>query len=218
MAKELSLPETAILLVLMAEAREISNPELEKRYGLTLDGASRRKLNNDLKLVDSEKKGRFFVHVLNEAGWRRCAEELRTSGPPPRAGSAGAALYALLAGLGRYIERSDKSLADIFGQVDGGLEEAAGPSPSEVDLESRIRKAYQTLASKPGTWVSLTRLRSLLGDATKADVDKVLRNMNQSPDVNIVPESNQKILTPADREAAVRLGGQDKHLISIEGT
>jgi hypothetical protein len=217
MAKELSLPETAILLILMAEAREISNPELEKRYGLTLDGGSRRKLNNELKLVDSEKRGRPFVHTLNEAGWRRCAEELQAPGPPPRAGSAGAALYALLAGIGRYIEHSNKSLAEVFGRESVGAPEVALP-PSELDLESHIRKAYEKLAPKPGAWVGLAQLRSLLGNVAKADVDNALRQMNQSPDVNIVPESNQKILAPADREAAVRLGGQDKHLISIEGT
>jgi hypothetical protein len=218
MMEKLSLPETAILLILMAEAREISNPELKDRYGLTLDGKSRVKLNDRLKLVDSRRQGRSFVHVLNEAGWGRCAEELSVSGPPSRAGSAGAALYALLAGLGRYINRSDKSLAEIFGEVDRGSWEAAAQPRSELDLEARIRKAYEKSAPRPGAWVSLTQLRSLLDDVTKTDVDNVLRHMNQLADVNIVPESNQKMLTQADREAAVRLGGQDRHLISIEGT
>jgi hypothetical protein len=34
-------------------------------------------------------------------------------------------------------------------------------------------------------------------------------------DVNLVPESNQKILSDLDRRSAVRIGGQDKHLLSI---
>jgi hypothetical protein len=214
MAEKLSLPETTILLILMAEAQEISNPELKERYGLTLDGKSRLKLN-DLKFVDSRKVGRGFVHSLTDQGWVRCAAELSVTSPPARSGSAGAALYALLAGLGRYIERSNLSLAEVFGEVGGSPRQSDAP---QLDLESRIRKAYRESAREPGGWVSLTELRSLLGGVAKADVDAALRQMNQLPDVNIVPESNQKTLTQADRDAAVRLGGQEKHLISIEGT
>jgi len=33
--------------------------------------------------------------------------------------------------------------------------------------------------------------------------------------VQIVPESNQKVLTKEDRAAAVRIGNQAKHLIRI---
>jgi hypothetical protein len=214
MAEKLSLPETAILLILMAEAREISNPELKERYGLTLDGASRRRLN-EFKLVESQKRGRGFVHVLTDQGWVRCVTELNVASPPARAGSAGAALYAVLAGLGRYIERSGLSLAEVFGDLGDSPRQSGTPQP---DVESLIRKAYRESAREPGGWVSLTELRSLLGGVAKADVDVALRHMNQLPDVNIVPESNQKMLTQADREAAVRLGGQEKHLISIEGT
>jgi hypothetical protein len=34
--------------------------------------------------------------------------------------------------------------------------------------------------------------------------------------VNLVPQSNQQALTIADRESALRIGGEHKHLISIE--
>ncbi len=39
--------------------------------------------------------------------------------------------------------------------------------------------------------------------------------MNRLPDVNLIPESNQKALEARDREAAVSIGNQDKHLLSI---
>jgi hypothetical protein len=39
--------------------------------------------------------------------------------------------------------------------------------------------------------------------------------LEREPDVNIVPESNQKALTDAERTAAVRIGGQDKHFLAI---
>ena len=65
--------------------------------------------------------------------------------------------------------------------------------------------------------MSLTRLRPLLADVPRVEVDAALRRMNRMPDVNLVPESNQKTLTPRDREAAVTIGDQDKHLREIGG-
>ena len=40
--------------------------------------------------------------------------------------------------------------------------------------------------------------------------------MYRIPGVSLIPEENQKVLTPDDRAAAVEIGDQDKHLIAIE--
>lgn len=277
--KALTFPDIAMLLLLMAEAEEISNPELEARYRVTLNGRERRKLN-DLKLVESWKQGRSYVHVLTDQGWARVAEEVRAGiEMPPKGGGklAAAAALALAAGLQRFLDRTDQRYSDIFTPrndaepasaehgddltptgnhgsapvspngmssaahdasttTSGGLassdrqatppsstpkEVSSAVSPittasgSETDLVARIRAAYADLAREPGAWVSLTKLRPLLGDAPRADVDEALRQMNRMPDVNIVPESNQKALTPQDRDAAVNIGDQDKHLLWI---
>jgi hypothetical protein len=219
-----SLPETAVLLVLMAEAREISNPELKERYGLTLDGKERRRLN-ELKLVDSRKQGRAFAHMLTDAGWAWCVSELGAVSPPPRAGSAGGALYAILAGLGRHLDRANLSLADVFAPADplppsaSAALPASSPAPPatppDVDVEARVRTAYQELAAQPGGWVKLAPVRQRLGDLPRAEVDAVLVEMSRQQGVAIVPESNQKTLSAEDRGSAVRIGGQDKHLLSI---
>lgn len=89
------------------------------------------------------------------------------------------------------------------------------PAPAPVDLEQRIRDAYRSLTDRPGNWVSLTRLRPALAPAARSEVDAALERMLHHPDVNLVPESNQKTLTDADRRAAIRIGNQDKHLICI---
>ncbi len=47
-------------------------------------------------------------------------------------------------------------------------------------------------------------------------MDTVLRRMDRSPRVNLIPEENQKTLTSEDRAAAVKIGGQDNHLLAIE--
>jgi hypothetical protein len=212
---KLSLPEITILLLLMAEAREISNPELKERYQRTLDGNERRHLN-DLKLVESWKAGRPYVHVLTDAGWARCAEEVRAGSPPRGARPADRTLFGVLANLPRGLDRHGLSLADFFAR-DADAAPATAPAPPGQPIEERVRAAYQQLAKAPADWVSLTQLRSLVDDVPKADLDAVLVRMNRMPDVTFVPESNQKTLTRADREAAVRIGDQDKHLLSISG-
>ncbi|MFD2357566.1 hypothetical protein ACFSTC_62280 [Nonomuraea ferruginea] len=72
--RKLSLPEFAALMALAEEAGEISNLDLKQRHGLTIDGQKRRKLN-ELKLVDSWKQGRSYVHVLTDSGWARLEEK-----------------------------------------------------------------------------------------------------------------------------------------------
>jgi hypothetical protein len=201
--KGLSLPDFSALLVLAVEAREISNTELKELYKLSVDGERRRRLN-ELKLVESRKQGRGYLHLLTDAGWARLNEDLRAGAIPPMTGSAGAMARALLAWLPRYMESTGRPLADLL------------YLPGEpASLEDRIRAAYTELAPRPEAWVSLARLRPLLGDVPRAEVDAALVRMERLPDVDLVPESNQKTLTAGDREAAVIIGNQAKHLLWI---
>ncbi|WP_336207351.1 hypothetical protein [Nonomuraea sp. LPB2021202275-12-8] len=208
--QRLSLPEFSALVVLAVEAGEISNTELKERRGLTIDGRKRLRLN-ELKLVESWKRGRTFVHVLTDRGWARLAEDLRAGSMPAMTGSAGVVARALLDWLPAYLKRSDQRLADVFQPLDAPPTDDAPPA----DLEARVRAAYAELAPEPGSWVGLAKVRSLLSDVPRERVDEALTRMERLRDVNLVPESNQRTLTPQDQEAAVIIGGQDKHLLWI---
>lgn len=246
--KPLSFSATCALLILMAEDREISNPELKEKYGVTITGKERTALNES-KLVDSHRKGRSFSHVLTDKGWRHASELFRDGITAPSTGFAAATVKALVGGLQRHLARSESSLAEIFGRAEdlvpaanaAPIAEAAAepiaqppitqptqppvaqPSvtapveevPASEDVETLIRKAYAQLADQPNTWVSLTRLRPLLGDVPRDEVDAALRRMIALPDVRLVPWENQKTLTQADRDAAVVIGDQPKHRIWI---
>ncbi|MFI6634301.1 hypothetical protein ACIBI7_35930 [Nonomuraea fuscirosea] len=85
----------------------------------------------------------------------------------------------------------------------------------EMPAQERVFDAYARTAQGPGRWAGLAELRALLGDMPRAEQDQALRDLERLPYVNVVPESNQKLLTPEDREAAVHIGGQDKHLIAV---
>ncbi|WP_327092962.1 hypothetical protein OIE66_20645 [Nonomuraea sp. NBC_01738] len=220
--KELTLPEFAALVVLAVEAGEVPNTTLKAVYGISLDGESRRKLNG-LKLVDSRRQGRGYVHALADAGWVRLADALRKGDLPVVRGSAGAMLRAVLVTwLPGHLDRLDLRLHEAFGPGGSSGEapiERPGEAPAEraaaPDAERAIRAVYTELAARPGAWVSLTRLRARLTGYPRDGLDQALTRMERLPDVNLVPESNQKTLTPEDRASAVVIGGQDKHLLWI---
>ncbi|MTD58251.1 hypothetical protein GKO32_30365 [Amycolatopsis sp. RM579] len=188
--------------------REVANPELDELVGFTLDGPDRKRLN-ELELVDSRKVGRPYVHVLTERGWSWCEQELSAKTPPatrPR-NLVAVGAYLLLDGFGEYLRRENLRLADLFGStVDLGA----------TDIESRIRIAYRELARSPRDWVGLADLRPKLGGAPAGEVDAVLKELYRTGQAQLVPESNRKALTEADHDAAIRVGGEDNHLLSIE--
>ncbi|MFG1929960.1 hypothetical protein ACGFK1_04805 [Mycobacterium sp. NPDC048908] len=199
---DLTGTERSVLLVLMAEARPVPNPDLVA-LGPTLDKPGRDKLNA-LGLIESDRSSGRFVHELTDRGWRLC-HDILAAGPPPRSTGPAKTLYTVLGSLERYLRRADLSLADVFG--------ADGQAPATA--EDRIRRAYADLAPRPGGWVSLTKLRTELADTPRADVDAALHTLFRAPGVSLIPEENQKVLTAADRDAAVVIGDESKHLIAI---
>ena len=85
-----------------------------------------------------------------------------------------------------------------------------------VDIEGRVRDVYWTLARYPQDWVYLSQIRTQLEGVDRDVIDDVLRRMERLPDVHLVPEADQKLLTPAERAAAVAIGGTPKHLLAME--
>ncbi|MCZ9327259.1 hypothetical protein [Nocardia farcinica] len=196
----LSLTERCVLLVLMAEARELTNAELHALAGLKLDGGNRRRLN-DLGLVDSTLVGRAYVHELTDRGAVWCTREF-SGRRPQRSGPAGGALYAVLAALARYLEDTDSVLADLF----------------RPDVPGRIEAAYTAVAGGRGTPVSLTVLRDRLDGLSRDEFDRAVEVLSRRTGVHVRAEADQKMLTDRDREAAVVLGGTPRHLLTVEAS
>jgi hypothetical protein len=189
--------ERLALVALMTVARPVTNAELKAATGVELTGLPRRQLN-DRKLVTSEKRGRPFLHTLTEAGWARGNEAM--SAPRPEQARSAKLLFALLATFHRYIERDGVSLFDVF----------------KPDVEQLIRDAYVRLADTPGAPVRLSALRTAVDSVLRKDLDGELQRMADQPDVYLRAEEDQQTLSDADREDALRLGGQDRHNLQIE--
>ena len=108
---ELSARERAVLFALLSASGSLSNAELAALIGIRLVGKERRKLN-ELRLVESERAGRQFVHELSDAGWRWCAAEM-AAGPEGRPTSLERSFYAVLGMFERHLSAARLSLADV---------------------------------------------------------------------------------------------------------
>lgn len=94
----------------------------------------------------------------------------------------------------------------------------ATPAASAVatDAESQIRQAYTQVARHPGDYVPLAELRKHLGGLSRDEQDEALKSMALQPGHELAPWDNRKALTDADRDASVRFGGDDNHVLYIE--
>ena len=198
--------ERAAMIALMALNQETRNAELKRRYGLDVRKPVREKLNRDGLIQSRSLGGKGFAHELTDAGWAWAVAELDAP-VPPQPGLGGRALYALLNGL--------KVALDARGMVIQELFAPATPGPAG-SLRDRIRQAYRSLASRPWDWVELRDLRAQLGDWPRREVDLELVRMFRKKDVNLTLHEDRGRLTQADRDAALRLGVDDMHLISME--
>jgi hypothetical protein len=196
--ERLTLKERCVLLVLMAEAREMTNADLHAVAGLRLDGKDRIHLN-ELGLVTSEQVGRPFVHELTDKGALRCVEEL-SGERPARSGSAAGALYAILKGLRRHLDDTGHTLPEIF----------------KPDVPGQVEAAYADITGGTGESIRLAVLRERLAGVPKGDVDRALELLARRADVHVRAETDQKTLTDDDRKAAVVLGGTPRHRLTIE--
>ena len=199
------IPERAAMIALMALNKETRNAELKRRYGIDVKKPVRIKLNQD-GLLHSRRGAKGYAHELTDAGWAWAVAEL-DAGVPPRARSTGGALYALLNGLKVALDARGMLLQELF----------APPAPKPAgSLRDRIRLAYRSLAPRPWDWVELRELRAQLGDWPRREVDQELVRMFRKKDVNLTLHEDRGRLTQADRDAALRLGVDDMHLISME--
>lgn len=219
---ELTAGEATILFVLMAEGRDVANTEL-KAFGPELTKPSREKLNR-AGLVHSELVSRRYLHTLTDDGWAWCAAHLGADAPG-RAQPSSRALFTVLQGLDRHLRRSDTLISEVFAPRTPTVPQNATPAAPEAattgdapatDIDLRIRDAYHRLTRRPGGWVGLLALRTELSTVDRAEIDDALLRLHRVPGFNVIPEENQKTLTPQDRAAAVSIGGQASHLIAIE--
>jgi hypothetical protein len=196
-----------VLITLMIEGREVSNNDLHAVAGFRIEAPTRERLQK-LDLITVRRPGRAYLCELSEEGWAWCRQEMKADAPA-RTDAGTRVLYRVMQSVTRHLERNGEAPSWVF-----------QPSPVEAhaaaaDLAGRIRSVYHELAAVPGDWVRLLDLRGRLGDVSRTDLDTELLRLLDADEINLAPEAEQRNLSAGDREAALAIGGKDKHLLVV---
>lgn len=187
------------LMVVMLANREVPNVELKDTYKISLPPKDRDVLNHD-KLLETLKEGRRLIHRITDKGIDWCMTHLVESELPARVGPQARVNQELLRRLVPFLRER------------GLLAQAI----RSRGLEELIRQVYLELGDGYQDWVRLAKIRPRLNGAARDEVDETLLKMVRTGSVHLVPDSNRKVLTEDDHAAAIRIGGEDKHLMAIE--
>jgi hypothetical protein len=221
---QLKTPARQALIALVLFVEEATNPVLHERFGLKIDKATREQLVEAELVTLGKGLNRATTHELTEKGWKRGRAELAAMAPA-FAGNAGPAwgrlLYGALNVLDRLMTEKKLQMAHVFtvpeatAVAEQETEPDSGEEELSVSVEDRVLATYDELAELPGDLVSLARLRGKLVDVSRADLDRVLKAMDRARIIQLDPDPNRKALPPEAREAAINIGGEDKHLLTI---
>jgi hypothetical protein len=219
-AGTLSPTEIMALVVLMAESREIRNPDLKALSGVDLSGRARTNLLR-LGLISERKVHKANAFSLTPAGWATALELVADH--ERLGGTGGGALSVLIRAIHRSLQQHGLSPEKFFEPSQPATEPSPQPPPAvaqerptAADPETQVRAAYARLSPHTGAWVSLADVRDALPMLSRAEVDSGLRVLARTPGAQLIPVANLKALTQRDRDAAIKLGGEDNHVLSIE--
>ncbi len=89
----------------------------------------------------------------------------------------------------------------------------------DVLTDMRRNPAYDQIGDYGHVWMSLDRVRSHIRGRhpgySRDQVDQALRDLAANDTIHLDPEANQKILTEDDWRASLRMGGQQRHLVTL---
>lgn len=100
-----------------------------------------------------------------------------------------------------------------------GYQATPAADTSAPTIDQRVVSAITGLlagdGSEPGALLSLARLRDELSDVPRADLDAELKRLNRERVIQLDPDPDRRNLTARARAAAIPLGGEDLHLVSL---
>lgn len=99
-----------------------------------------------------------------------------------------------------------------------------GRAIAQAYADARAARDTRDIVTGTGDLVRLADIRDALdGRFTRAEIDAELRRLNRAPAAGgmagfkLFPQSNQKILTQRERNAAIDIGGYQTHNLQIQG-
>ncbi|PRY54060.1 hypothetical protein [Glycomyces artemisiae] len=203
---EFSVPEFNLLLSLVHLRGSGTTGKFKIAFGYDKVEPAAQKSLTDKGLISIDRGTKPFTYELTDPGWLAVRELLPKPAPAKISQKTARILWAVIQDFSAHMDRAKIELADIYPE----------PEPVAETLADRIIATYRELTGDTADWVPLLALRERLDDAVREEVDKVLAELHTLREIQLIPESNQKTLTDADRAAALWLGGESRHLIGIE--
>lgn len=209
---QLPIPAFNLLLALVHLRGSGTTKDFDAVFGFDKVEVPAQKALSKHEFVVIDRGVRPFAYELTDAGWRAARQLLSESLPKGASPRTARILWSLLRDFSAHMDRTGTELADIY----PAQKEPEPEAEAERSVAESVRTAYVALAGDGSEWVPLRRLREQLGGIERKELDETLAELLGAHAIRLIPEQNQKTLTDADREAAVRIGGQHHHLIAIE--
>jgi hypothetical protein len=92
---------------------------------------------------------------------------------------------------------------------------AQTPKVVQASDTDRVIEAIKKVEFREHGWAHFDRVRAELPDMTEAQVNRALAEISLREGASMIPEVNQKALTPSQRKASLHIGGEDKHMIQL---
>lgn len=191
-------------------------------------------------LVELETRGRAKHLIAKDAAWEWAGAHLDSA--LSRTPHAQVVLQGVLRQLGKFLAARDLALADVAmaapaprasepadaavteaGSVSDASVQPAAPAPPVEDdaapgeLGERIRRVVKELAGGAAKRrVRLAELRARLGEVPRSTLDTSLLELQDAGRLVLYPLDNPVELTPADRQAALLVGQNPRHVIYLE--
>ena len=197
---DLTPVERGALLVLMAEARPLKeSSELKAIHGITLKASHRAKLQR-LGLINTTEKP--FVHSLSEKGWEWARYEI--SVPKPKGLMGMGALYSVLHGVRRHMERHGYRLEDVFRETQANVP----GSPRRHMHEAAWSEADEALGQALQDIPVLTKAIETLQQAPTTDLNSLVKRTSAA--AKLVVQSVRHAGTKRDLVVVMEVGSETK--------
>lgn len=170
-------------------------------------------------LIATRRQGRGNVIESTDKVWSEAGAGLADLLPEDAEG-AGAVLRAWLGRIGALLAREHKTLADLMtGDARPVVPKPpinAGATETVADLHPRIRAAYLSVTGgQLNVRALLKDLRPHLADLPRDTLDRALLAMQREEKAVLFRQDNGAALTAADREAALHIAGEPRHILWI---
>ncbi|MGQ9872343.1 hypothetical protein [Leptodesmis sp.] len=162
----------------------------------------------DFGLIELVKRGRSTHIVLTDKAWGWAADHFEVE--LSKSSCAALILQELLKKLGNYLNHHKIPPVEFLVHENTTIEHSESGAAVLSDLEAKICEAYlKASGGKYNVRVRLSQLRQLL----RAEVDKVLIQMDLARKITLMHLDDPQEIRPEDEQYAVNIGGQKNHII-----